>query len=170
MNEVISWVVFAGSWLLVAGPLYQGSVELAELDIDREGIEGIKTSALQLERPDPPSAWWWLLPPVMYVLRRRWNKAFREATFAQLTETQREQFSSFRHKATGWFTVAAGGTLLATGETWQLIEHHDWPVWLFWVLVVVMLAAAMLNTAARMSGDQRRPVGAEPAPAAAGQR
>jgi hypothetical protein len=89
MNEVISWVVFAGSWLLVAGPLYQGSVELAELDIDREGIEGIKASALQLERPDPPSGWWWLLPPVMYVLRRRWNKAFREATFAQLTETQR---------------------------------------------------------------------------------
>jgi hypothetical protein len=165
MNEVISWVVFAGSWLLVAGPLYQGSVELAELDFDREGIEGLKTSFGQLERPDPPSAWWWLLPPVMYVLRRRWNKEFRQATFALLTETQREQFTSFRHKATGWFTVAAGGTLLAAGETWQLIEHHDWPVWLFWVLVVVMLAAAMLNTAARMSGGQRtrRPPGAEPA-------
>jgi hypothetical protein len=104
----------------------------------------------------------------MYVLRRRWNKAFRQAIFAMLTETQREQFASFRHKATGWFTVAAGGTLLAAGETWQLIELHDWPVWLFWVLVVVMLAAAMLNTAARMSGDQRtrRPVGAEPAPTA----
>jgi hypothetical protein len=106
MNEVISWVVFAGSWLLVAGPLYQGSVELAELDFDREGIEGIKASAGQLERPDPPSAWWWLLPPVMYVLRRRWNKAFCQ-----------------------------------------------------------MLTAAMLNTAARMSGDQRtrRLVGAESA-------
>jgi hypothetical protein len=128
MNEVISWVVFAGSWLLVAGPLYQGSVELAEMDFDREGIEGIKASFGQLERPDPPSAWWWLLPPVMYVLRRRWNHAFREATFELLTETQREQFASFRHKAT----------------------------------------AAMLNTAARMSGGQRtrRPVGAEPAPTA----
>jgi hypothetical protein len=168
MNEVISWVVFAGSWLLVAGPLYQGSVELAELDIDREDIEGIKASAAQLERPDPPSRWWWLLPPAMYVLRRRWNKAFREVTFAQLTETQREQFSSFRHKATGWFTVASGVTLLAAGETWQLIEHHDWPVWLFWVLIVVMLAAAMLSTAARMSGDQRtrRLAGTGPVPAA----
>jgi hypothetical protein len=39
MNEVIAWVVFAGAWLLVAGPLYQGSVELGELDIDREGDE-----------------------------------------------------------------------------------------------------------------------------------
>ena len=83
MNEVISWVVFAGSWLLVAGPLYQGSVELAELDFDREGIEGIKASAGQLERPDPPSAWWWLLSPVMYALRRRWNNAFWEFIFAQ---------------------------------------------------------------------------------------
>ncbi len=96
MNEVIAWAVFAGAWLLVAGPLYQGSVELGELDIDREGIEGIKASAIQATRPDPPSAWWWLLPPVMYVLRRRWNSAFREATFAQLTETQREQFTSAR--------------------------------------------------------------------------
>ena len=37
MYEVIAWVTFAGAWLLVAGPLYQGSVELGELDIDREG-------------------------------------------------------------------------------------------------------------------------------------
>jgi hypothetical protein len=102
----------------------------------------------------------------MYVLRRRWNKAFQQAAFALLTETQREQFTSFRHKATGWFTVAAGGTLLAARETWQLIEHHDWPVWLFWVLLVVMLAVVMLNTAARMNGGQRtrRPAGTEPAP------
>ena len=35
MNEVISWAVFAGAWLLVAGPLYQGSVELQELEIGR---------------------------------------------------------------------------------------------------------------------------------------
>jgi hypothetical protein len=59
----------------------------------------------------------WLLPPVMYVLRRRWNRASRHATFAQLTETQRAQFTSFRNKAAGWFTVAAGATLLAAGET-----------------------------------------------------
>jgi hypothetical protein len=168
MDEVIAWVVFAGAWLLVAGPLYQGSVELGELDIDREGIEGIKASAVRAARPDPPSAWWWLLPPVMYVLRRRWNRAFRQATFAQLTETQREQFTSFRNKATGWFTVAAGATLLAAGETWQVVGRHGWPVWLFWLLIVVMLAAAVLNTAVRMISDQRtrRPAGAGPAPTA----
>jgi len=151
--------------LLVAGPLYQGSVELGELDIDREGIEGVKASAIQAVRP--PSAWWWLLPPVMYVLRRRWNAAFWQATFAQLTDTQREQFTSFRNKATGWFTVAAGATLLAVGQTWQIIERHSWPVWLFWLLIVVMLTASMLNTAARMIRAQRtRSAGTEAAPAA----
>jgi hypothetical protein len=41
----------------------------------------------------PPSAWWWLLSPVMYVLRRRWNKEFRQATLAQLTETQHARHS-----------------------------------------------------------------------------
>jgi hypothetical protein len=104
----------------------------------------------------------------MYVLRRRWNRAFRQATFAQLTETQREQFTSFKNKATGWFTVAAGGTLLAVGETWQIVERYRWPIWLFWLLIVVMLATSVFNTAARMNGDQhtRRPVSTEPAPTA----
>ena len=58
----------------------------------------------------------WLLPPVMYVLHRHWTRAFRQATFAQLTQTQREQLTSFRNKATGWFTVAAGALLLAAGR------------------------------------------------------
>jgi hypothetical protein len=99
-------------------------------------------------RPSP--WWWWLLPPVMYVLHRRWAGAFRQATLAQLTETQREQLTSFQSKAAGWFTVAMGGLLLAAGETWDITEHYRWPVWLFWVLIAVMLALALLNTAVRM--------------------
>jgi hypothetical protein len=34
------------------------------------------------------------VPPVTYVLHRRCTKAFRQATFAQLTQTQREQLTS----------------------------------------------------------------------------
>jgi hypothetical protein len=149
MKEAILWVTFAGAWLLVAGPLYQGSVELDELDMDREGFEGVKASALQAASK-APSAWWWLLPPVAYVLRSRWSRQFRKATFAQLTGVQLAQLTTFRSKANGWFTVAGGATLLATGETWQITEHYDWPVWVFWLLIVVMLATSVLNTALQM--------------------
>jgi uncharacterized membrane protein YhhN len=96
------------------------------------------------------------------------NEVIAWVVFAGATETQREQFTSFRNKATGWFTVAAGATLLAAGETWQVVGRHGWPVWLFWLLIVVMLAAAVLNTAVRLISDQRtrRPAGSGPAPAA----
>jgi len=117
MDEVIAWATFAGAWLLVAGPLYQGSVELNEMDVDREGLQG-KAAAAQAAQARP-SAWWWLLPPVMYVLYRRWNKARQQAVLAQLTQTQRAQLTGYQSKATGWFTVAAGATLLATGQTWH---------------------------------------------------
>jgi hypothetical protein len=156
MNEVIIWAEFLGAWLLVAGPLYQGSIELSELDFDRDGIEGIKAAAVQAGQ-DRPSPWWWLLPPVMYLLYRRRTKAFRKATVALLTETQRKQFASFRNKATGWFTVAGGATLLAAGETWQVTERNHWPVWMFWLLLVVMAIAALFNTAIQMHGDENNP-------------
>ena len=166
MDEVIAWAMFAGAWLLVAGPLYQGSVELDELDVDREGIQG-KAAPAQAA-PARPSGWWWLLPPVMYVLHGRWKKALRQAMLAQLTEPQREQLTSYQSKGTGWFTVAAGATLLATGDTWQIVQHYRWPVWLFWLLVTVMLSAAVLNTAVQMTSNApTRHVGdIESAPAA----
>jgi hypothetical protein len=151
MNEVFAWVGFLGAWLLVAGPLYQGALELHEQDVDRDAIEA--TSA-RIPQPDPPSPWWWLLPPVLYLIRRRRHRAFRRAALAELTQAQREQFASFVNKANGWFTVAAGATLLAAEQTWQAVERTRWPGWLFWPLVVVMLGLSMLNTAARMTQDE----------------
>jgi hypothetical protein len=73
VQEVIAWATFAGAWLLVAGPLYQGSAELAELDFDREGIQG--TAAAVQAAQTRPSAWWWLLwfclrPPTAPVRER----------------------------------------------------------------------------------------------------
>ena len=55
MDEVIAWATFAGAWLLVAGPLYQGSVELNEMDVDREGIQG-KAAAAQAAQARPGQA------------------------------------------------------------------------------------------------------------------
>jgi hypothetical protein len=153
MNQVIAWAGFLGAWLLVAGPLYQGALELDEEEVDREGIEA---STARIPQPDPPSAWWWLLPPVMYLIRRHRGNAFRQAAVAQLSQVQRDQFTSFVNKATGWFTVALGAALLAAEQTWQVVERYRWPVWLFWLLLIVMLGASVLNTALRMIPDGRR--------------
>jgi hypothetical protein len=103
----------------------------------------------------------------MYVLHRRWYRRLRAATLVQLTATQRRQMISFQSKATGWFTVAAGATLLATGQTWQIVKHYGWPIWLFWLLVVLMLSAAVLNTAVQMvsHGYARQSDEAETTPA-----
>lgn len=152
MNQVIAWVGFLGAWLLVAGPLYQGALELLEEDVDREGMEA---SIAGLPRPAPPSPWWWLLPPAMYVIRRQRRHVYRNTAIAQLTQEQRKQLTSFFKKANGWFTVATGATLLAAEQTWNVIEREHWPIWVFWLLLVVMLGASLLNTAVRMTRDER---------------
>jgi hypothetical protein len=76
--------------------------------------------------------------------------------------------ASFQSKSAGWFTAAAGATLLAAGQTWQIVRHYGWPDWVFWLVVVVMLAAAVLATAVLMVGDarMRHAAGTESAPAA----
>jgi hypothetical protein len=160
MNEVIGWAGFLGAWLLVAGPLYQGALELLEQDIDREGINA---SIARMPRPEPPSPWWWLLPPVMYLIRRQRGKAFRRAALAQLTQAQREQSTSFINKAAGWFTVALGAALLAAQQTWQVINRQHWPGWLFWILIIVMLGVSVLNTALRMTDGRAAGSAVQPA-------
>jgi hypothetical protein len=157
MDQVIGWAGFLGAWLLVAGPLYQGALELREEDVDREGLEESKS---RVPRPDPPSPLWWLLPPVFYLIRRLRSRAYRQAVYAQLTPAQQEQFSSFVNKALGWFTVALGAGLLAAEQTWRVVERYGWPAWLFWLLLVVMLISSLLNTALRMvAGAHRRQAG-----------
>jgi hypothetical protein len=91
----------------------------------------------------------------MYLIRRRRANAFRQAALARLTQAQRDQFTSFVNKATGWFTVALGAALLTAEQTWQVISRYRWPAWLFWFLIIVMLGASVLNTALRMIHDER---------------
>src|SRR6201992_4459484 len=151
-DQGVRRAVCAGAWLLVGGPLSQAAIELSELELDREGMQKV---VKQLPRPTMPSAWWWLLPPVMYLKSRHANQANQRAIFAAMTDTQREQFTSFRNKAAGWLAVALGGTLLAAGETWEITEHYEWPGWGFWLLIVIMLAFAVVNTAVRMARNTR---------------
>jgi len=94
---------------------------------------------------------------VFYLLWRQRSREYRRAVFDQLTPEQKEQFSSFVNKALGWFTVSLGASLLAAEQTWGITERYEWPVWLFWLLFIVMGGLSVLNTALRMSRDITRP-------------
>lgn len=142
-DPTANWLAFLGAWLLVAGPLYQGALEMLEEEVDREGFQAV------VEGADPlvtPSAWWWLLPPVMVALRRHHNEALRRQVRERLSPEQLAQFTRLRHKATGWFVVAAGASLIAVKETWTLSKQLDLPGWAFVCAIVAMAALAVSNT------------------------
>ena len=148
MHELILWSGFFGAWLLVARPLYQAAQELDEEEVDRSVLEGYQRD----EAPeDKPSAWWWLLPPVGYWKQRQYAERQREAAMAAMPRDKLLGLVSYMNKATAWFYVAAGAFLIALKETYELVEGHEWPTAVFWVLVVVMFAIAAVNTAIRMS-------------------
>jgi hypothetical protein len=148
MDIFIHLAGFIGAWLLVAGPLLQGAIELRDEEMDREGFERVKTD---VEYPAPISRWWWLLPPVFYYKNKRRSDEFRRATMGVLTVEQRRQFVGFTNKATGWFTVAGGAFLIFLKEAWELAELFELPVWLYALVVVVLAIAAVANTINRLS-------------------
>lgn len=160
MEVFIHWVGFVGGWLLVAGPIYQAALELSEQVDFREEFEKVSKS---IPQPDRVSRWWWLLPPVHWVLSRRASKDWWAKASAVLTVEQRALLQGFRNKATGWWLVALGALLIASKETWELIEIYHLPTWLFWVAVVVLLVLAGLNTALRMRQTEEFVLGKEAA-------
>lgn len=136
MAALLVWASFVGSWLLVAGPLFQGSVELHRIELD-----------LAHDPSRMPSKSWWLLPPVMYVITRR-----RLAADSSIGERAR----LFRASGTGWFIVALGASLLAARETWELVRLLGGGVAAFWAVYVGMLVASTLNTSLRMICERGR--------------
>ncbi|WP_285503614.1 hypothetical protein [Actinokineospora sp. NBRC 105648] len=147
MHTLIAWCGFFGAWLLVAGPVYQAALELHEQDVERDQLAAAMQDAGPVPRVSP---WWWLLPPVRYWRQRKVNRAYRKAFMAALSAEQIDVLVTFINKATAWLFVGLGGLLIATKETYELAEHHEWPTAVFWVLVVVMVVLCLLNTAARM--------------------
>ncbi len=150
MHELILWSGFFGAWLLVAGPLYQAALELGEENISREDMAGVQRN----EPESRPSGWWWLIPPVGYWKQRRYAQSERKAMMAALPHDVMANWLTFMNKATAWFYVASGAFLIALKETYELVEGHEWPTFVFWALVVVMAGIATGNTAVRMSRDQ----------------
>lgn len=163
MPYLIALCGFAGAWLLVAGPIWQAALELREEQLDHEMFDRANSAVPDVARV---SLWWWLLPPVAYVLQRRRVRIQRDAMFKALGHDELEKAVNFLNKANGWIIVAGGAALLAVKETWELIELLEWPVAVFWILVVVMafgcIAVTVTKTvrSARILGEEppaRRP-------------
>jgi len=140
MEALLHWAGFVGAWLLVAGPLFQASLELREEAFDREEFAATMAT---VPPAAPTSAWWWLLPPVAYLLRRRRSKAMRDAVLVAMSPAQRSQFIGFQNKAHGWFAVAGGAFLIALKETGELIDLYELPAWVFWVAIFVLAVAVL---------------------------
>ncbi|MET0693842.1 MAG: hypothetical protein ABWY56_07920 [Propionibacteriaceae bacterium] len=160
MHYLIAWSGFLGAWLLVAGPMYQAVLELDEEDFERDVLSRATATV-----PPPPrsSPWWWLLPPVAYVLQRRQSQAYRRAVMDALPPESIKQLVRFKNMATGWAFVAFGAFFIAVKETWELQEVYEWPIAVFWVLLVVLVVLCTLNTAVRTRNSHRLTDGPAPA-------
>ncbi|MCW2842736.1 MAG: hypothetical protein JWN22_652 [Nocardioides sp.] len=152
MHEAILWCGFLGAWLLVAGPLYQAVLELEaeELQVDR-------IRALGETVPAPPeiSAGWWLVPPVRWLLVRRRRERHQQEILNQMSDDDFDAMTGFVNKAVGWLLVGAGGFLIATKETWELVVGLAWAHVAFWLLMVLMFALSIGHIAARSAHTRR---------------
>lgn len=57
--------------------------------------------------------------------------------------------------AMGWIVVASGAALLALAETYALREEMEWPIAVFWILLVVMAGLALAFTVTRVRRGER---------------
>lgn len=164
LGYLILWAGFAGAWLLVAGPLHQARIELAEEELEREAY----ASAIDAAGPPPrTSVWWWLVPPLRLYLAHARKEHWQREVWMKLSTEEFDKLASFMTKARGWMLVGGGGLCIATKETYELVEGYAWPTWLFWVLCAVMLLACVVNTVLgavvqRGATEARRAVSTEP--------
>lgn len=147
MQSVIAWCGFLGAWLLVAGAVYQAAIELGNEEFERDKFAA---AAAEMAPLQSPSRWWWLLPPVWYVKNHRARQEYRQAIVGHLSPDDLKMLVSLIDTASGWLFVGLGGLLIAVKETWELTEHHEWPLAAFVVLIVVMLVLTVANTALRV--------------------
>lgn len=152
MDDVLAWCGFLGTWLLVAGPVYQAMLELGAEEDELERL-----SRLMDDTPPPPptSAWWWLLPPVHVYRERRRRRAFRQRVIDRMTEDELVSYGRFLKVAAGWLFVAIGGFLLAAKETDALLDHLGWSSWLWWLVVPVTATLCAAVAHAKVHRDAR---------------
>lgn len=141
-----------GSWLLVAGAVYQAALELADEEIDRQQIAQASSA---VSRPKRISAWWWLLPPVAYALNVRRATRHRQRVMSALDAEQLQQTLSFFNKSGGWLIVATGAFLLAGVSTWQMVHDFAWPTATAWIIIVLAPVTCIGYTVRQMLRTNR---------------
>jgi hypothetical protein len=152
MHEAVFWLGFGGGWLLFAGPVYQAVLELQEEEEARDRMRRL------LDGLDPPptvSNWWWLLPPVAIVLRSRRRGDYQRTVVATMSPDDLEVITHYIAVARGWMLVAAGAWLIALKETYELVEHHEWSLVVYWVLVAVVTAFVVGSAGASVTRPER---------------
>jgi hypothetical protein len=152
--HVIAWCGFLGAWLLVAGPLDQAVREVEDNEFERDALA---EAASQVEKPPQVSGWWLLLPPVWWWRRRRREGEYRDRVVAAMDSRDLLAFLNFRDVLNGWAYVAAGASLIAVKETWELHESYEWPEWVFGAAVVAMLLFCVGTTRLRYHHRRARP-------------
>lgn len=152
MDVIVAWCGFVGAWMLVAGPMYQGAIELSEMTVD---MPAIRSQASAVARPERVSPWWWLLPPIAYTMTRRKQRVWQEQVMASLTSQQRVEFVTYSNKATGWFVVGSGAALIGIKEAVDLAHTLNWPSPAAILLIVLAAAGAFGFTVRRMQLSQR---------------
>ncbi|MFT4186832.1 MAG: hypothetical protein QM613_06370 [Micrococcaceae bacterium] len=144
----MAWCAFIGSWVLVAGPLYQGAMELGEFDINRDDFTN---HIHQIDPPEHISPWWWLIPPLAYIKTKQIQNPWRKRFFASFNDAQREQFVSFSNKSTGWFMICIGASLIGIDSANSLTKAMEWsnlamiPLIIFAAIMCVSFTVARLH-------------------------
>ena len=149
-NPFIAAIGALGAWLLVAGPLYQASMELRE-----QGLAQRRQLPETIPHPRRISGWWWLLPPVAYWKHHSERERLRRLVLAALPATDVERMISFSTTARGWLVVAGGATLIGVKETWELVEIAGWPTFVTGVIAAVALLVSVGNAAVTASRTDR---------------
>lgn len=152
MEAVAAWCGFVGAWALVAGPVYQGVVELGGQDAD---LPAVRSEAAAIQPPRPVSPWWWLLPPVACALTLRRQGAWRRTMTASLAPGQRARFVAYSNKATGWFVVGLGAALIGVEQALDLTRTLGWPGLATLPLVALAAGASLAFTLRRLSLSRR---------------
>jgi hypothetical protein len=132
---------------LVLGPLNQAIREVQEEEFERDSLALAERT---IKAPPPVSLWWLFLVPVYIVLRRRRDRVYKQRIRDVMSPEDFKALAHLRDVAGAWFLVAAGASLIAVKETWELVEAYAWGTRSFWGLLAGMLALGTMVAVVRI--------------------